>query len=159
MVIDNASSATILKPKYLIPFKISKEQAEEIFRNWANKLYSAPRSIKNKSSTKNLTGIYIPYWTFDSQTETAYRGEQIEESKSMGNKQIRSGWKKFTEIFLFFDDVLIEASRSLPKSMTDELTNWDYDEMVPFKEEFLSGFRTEIYQIDLKKALNMQKTL
>lgn len=115
VVIDNASLATILKPKYLIPFKISKEQAEEIYRNWANKLYSAPRSIKNKSSTKNLTGIYIPYWTFDSQTETAYRGEQIEESKSMGNKQIRSGWKKvYGDISLFLTTYLLRHQDLCP---------------------------------------------
>ena len=43
--------------------------------------------------------------------------------------------------------------------MTDELTNWDYDEMVPFKEEFLSGFRTEIYQIDLKKGFEYAKDI
>ena len=47
----------------------------------------------------------------------------------------------------------------MPKSKTDELTNWDYDEMVPFKEEFLSGFRTEIYQIDLKKGFEYAKDI
>jgi len=50
----------------------------------------------------------------------------------------------------FFDDVLVLASRSLPKRFTDALQPWDLSALVPYAPEFLAGFRAEGYQVPLE---------
>jgi hypothetical protein len=48
-----------------------------------------------------------------------------------------------------FDDVLVLASRSLPKTYTDALEPWDLRALQSFRPDYLSGFAAEGYQVDL----------
>ena len=42
-----------------------------------NGLWFAPNAVKKYArSESKLTGVYLPYWTFDSQTSTFYNGER-----------------------------------------------------------------------------------
>ena len=50
----------------------------------------------------------------------------------------------------FFDDVLVLASRSLPKSYTDALEPWDLPALEPYQPEYLAGFRAEAYTVGLQ---------
>ena len=49
----------------------------------------------------------------------------------------------------FFDDVLVLASKSLPKKYTDGLEPWDLSALEPYKPEYLAGFRAEAYAVPL----------
>jgi hypothetical protein len=57
----------------------------------------------------------------------------------------------------FFDDVLVLASTSLPRKYTEKLEPWDLPNLVEFKEEYLSGFRSESYQINLLNGFDTAK--
>ena len=52
----------------------------------------------------------------------------------------------------FFDDVLVPASRSLPKKMIDRLDGWDLHALEPYRPDYLAGFRAEAYTIDLQEG-------
>jgi len=54
----------------------------------------------------------------------------------------------------FFDDVLIGASKSLPRQILDQLEPWDLDNLVPYDESYLSGFTSEYYQVDLDRGFD-----
>ena len=49
----------------------------------------------------------------------------------------------------FFDDVLIGASKSLPRQILDRLQPWDLANLVPYDDSYISGFSSEYYQINL----------
>jgi hypothetical protein len=51
-----------------------------------------------------------------------------------------------------FDDVLVLASQSLPKSYTEALEPWDLSALQPYRPQFLAGFRAEGYAVDLPEA-------
>lgn len=52
------------KPKYILPFKITKEEAETAIRNKLKKGFFIPSEIK-KFEAERITGIYIPYFLYD----------------------------------------------------------------------------------------------
>lgn len=56
-----------------------------------------------------------------------------------------------------FDDVLVYATDSLPRSMAKELAPWDLNELKPFQEEFLSGFQSEVYKVELDRGFDFAK--
>ena len=56
-----------------------------------------------------------------------------------------------------FDDVLVVASKSLPREYVEKLEPWELQNLVPFNESYLSGFKTESYQIDLKEGFDDAK--
>jgi len=56
-----------------------------------------------------------------------------------------------------FDDILIIASRSLPKTYADRLEPWDLQNLVPYTDDYLSGFRAESYQVSLEQGFEEAK--
>ena len=74
IVLESGSTSTILKPKSLLPFVVTRNRAAESFRNWINKLWFAPSDLKVKAANEKLDGIYVPYWTYDTKTQTTYTG-------------------------------------------------------------------------------------
>ena len=53
-----------LEPDYVIPFSVTKEQAESTIRERIKSGYYVPSVIKNFEVEK-LRGIYIPFWLYD----------------------------------------------------------------------------------------------
>ena len=56
-----------------------------------------------------------------------------------------------------FDDVLVVASKSLPQEYVEKLEPWELENMLPFNEGYLSGFKTESYQVDIKEGFDNAK--
>ena len=51
-----------------------------------------------------------------------------------------------------FDDILVLASRSLPPKQADALEPWDLKNLVPYGDEYLSGFLAESYTVSLEEG-------
>ena len=157
-----------LRVQALLPFKIERDQARTAFRQWLGSLWFAPGKLKDFArSDTGLTGMYVPYWTYDTDTTTRYQGErgdnyQVQERyRTMENGQevertrlvTRIRWTPVAGVVSrFFDDVLVLASRSLPQTVTERLEPWDLAHLTPYREEYLSGFRSEMYQVELESG-------
>lgn len=172
-VIKNATSTHSITPKAILPFAIDQNKAFEEYRTWIKKLWFAPNELKKYArQQEKLTGLYIPYWTYDSNTGTDYSGErginyQVTESyTTTENGKLVSKTRSVTHtrwsnvsghVDNLFDDVLVVASKSLPKEYVEKLEPWELENLVPFNESYLSGFKTESYQVDLKEGLDEAK--
>lgn len=172
LVLKNAHITTSIKPKSLLPFKVDKKQAVASFQKWLGSLWFAPGNLKKYAATDKLNGMYIPYWTYDTNTSTHYTGEQgvnrteteeysVEQNGQTVYKTRRvtvTDWYYATGIvYNEFDDLLIGASHSLPQNVLEALEPWDLENLVPFQENYLAGFRSESYQIGLKEGFDLAK--
>jgi predicted RNA-binding Zn-ribbon protein involved in translation (DUF1610 family) len=173
LVIKDATTTHTIKPKAILPFSIDHEIAFKEFGNWIKKLWFAPNKLKRYALQQGkLTGLYIPYWTYDSVTATDYTGERgddyqttetystIENGKSVTKTRTvtHTRWSSASShVDNIFDDVLVVASKSLPKEYVEKLEPWGLEKLVPFNENYLSGFKTESYQVDLKEGLEDAK--
>ncbi|MFT6877055.1 MAG: hypothetical protein ACI9XK_004579, partial [Granulosicoccus sp.] len=54
-----------------------------------------------------------------------------------------------------FDDVLVGATKTLPRQITDWLAPWDLENLIPYTEDYLAGFRSEVYQVDLDEGFSI----
>lgn len=159
-----AGSTKAIKPKSLLPFSIDKNKGFEEFTKWVKGRWFAPSDLKKYlRHSEKLSGVYIPYWTYDAQTDSSYtgmRGVNRQESytttvngKSVTQTRTVIDWYPCSGyVDRHFDDVLVLASTSLPKSYTEALEPWDLGNLTPFDEKFLSGFRAESYAVDLVKG-------
>jgi LSD1 subclass zinc finger protein len=171
VVIQNPVTNTIIKPRYLLPFKITKNNSFELFQKWIKKLWFAPNKLKKyRLENERLNGVYIPYWTYDTDTSSSYTGERgIDHTESYtvtvnGRQERRTRtvtrWHSVSgHVSTVFDDVLILASTSLPKKYADELEPWDLSNLTEYDDQYLSGFRTESYEIDLESGFNLAKNV
>jgi DNA-directed RNA polymerase subunit RPC12/RpoP len=162
-----------IKPEALLSFKIAQKEAFESFRRWIRKLWFAPGDLKKYAEAEGkLAGVYVPYWTYDSDTTTVYQGERGDHYYTTENYTVEENGRTVTRsrqvqhtrwtpaagtVFNSFDDVLILASKSLPKKYADSLEPWDLPNLVPYADEYLSGFRAESYQISLPEGFEAAK--
>ena len=171
LVIKNASTSTIIAPSYLLPFKVDRKKATDSFIKWVDGLWFAPNKLKlyAQHSSEKLNGMYMPYWTYDSNTVTSYSGMRgvyyyVTESytdsngKSQTRQVQRTNWYPASgTVHNEFDDVLVVSSKSLPEKLANELEPWDLPELVAYNDSYLSGFITESYQVDLKTGFEKAK--
>ena len=169
--VATAVSTRSLKPEWLLPFRIVLEEARARFRAWVHSLWFAPNRLARDASTGRIDGMYVPYWTFDAATTSRYTGERgedytVSESYTDGSGRTQTRQKTETRwtpvrgtVTQGFDDVLVVASRSLPEQHADALRPWDLQALVPYRDEFLSGFGAETYQVRLPDAYQKAKTV
>lgn len=172
LVLSGGSTSSSIKPKYLLPFAIDKKKGIDLFKKWISGLWWAPNDLKAIAQNDKLKGLYIPYWTYDSNTVSHYTGQQgthyyvtetystTENGKSVTRtRQVqKTRWIPVSgTVRDAFDDVLVNASKSLPEKLANDLEPWDLKELKAFNEQFLTGFVSEQYQIDVKDGFDKAK--
>ncbi len=173
LIVKSTEIQNVIKPWSVLPFKIDAKKAFNQFQTWLRKLWFAPNDLKKYATQQEkLKGLYIPYWTFDSKTTTKYTGMRgdnytttetyttTENGKPVTRTRtvVRTRWTPVSgTVYINFDDILVLASKSLPQKYTDKLEPWNLSDLLPFDEKFLSGFRTETYQIDVKEGFEIGK--
>ncbi len=161
-IVREGASSRLIRPRSLLPFKVTREAAHQSFRDWLRGLWFAPGSLKDYARRDHpIDGIYLPYWTYDAETTSFYRGERGDDywvtetcRKSDGSTGTRSvkktRWYPVSgTVWRNFDDVLVLASRSVPSPYAERLEPWDIENLESYRDEYLSGFRAESYQVDL----------
>jgi ribosomal protein S27E len=153
-----------IKPKGLLPFGLDERAARAKMTDWLGSLWFAPNGLQDYARKgRQLSGIYVPYWTFDADTKSQYsgqRGTHYYETRTVTRKgkteQVRvqkTRWHGVQgRVARFFNDVLVLGSQSLPKKYTDALEPWDLSAMEPYQPQYLAGFRAEGYQVELADA-------
>ncbi len=163
-----------IKPKSIVPFQHDRRSAQDDFRRWVRKLWFAPNDLKRYAeSDTGLTGIYLPFWTYDCATSSDYRGERGDdyyttESYTTRNsagetvtqtRQVRqTRWSAASgHVDHFHDDVLVMASRTLPADIVGATSRWNLKALVPYQAEYVSGFQAEAYQVGLREGFPIAK--
>ena len=77
IVVKSGTTSSLLKPKSVLPFVVERRKAAELFQAWIKKLWFAPSDLKKANiGGEKLNGIYVPYWTYDTKTNTGYTGQR-----------------------------------------------------------------------------------
>jgi uncharacterized protein (DUF983 family) len=140
----------------LLTFAVPAEQARSGLRGWVKGLWFAPTEFTRQGVDGRLEGVYLPFFTFDAMTATAYRGERGDHytvTVKVGNQtrnETRVRWSPASGAFQrFFDDVLVPAFRSLPAGLLLKLEPWPLERAVPFTEGALAGKLAHTYDLEL----------
>ncbi len=173
LVSKKPETSNYMRPSLLIPFMLDHKKAFANFQTWLRKLWWAPSDLKKYATQmEKLKGLYIPFWTYDSQTYSNYTGQRGDNYQTTETYSTTENGKSVTKtrtvtkirwtyvsgsVSHFFDDVLVCASKSLPIKYIEKLEPWDFKQMVNYEEKFLSGFVTETYQVDVKEGFGTAK--
>ncbi|UDQ99212.1 hypothetical protein AAEX28_03790 [Lentisphaerota bacterium WC36G] len=151
-----------LKPQYMLPFQIAREDAREKFRQWQKSLWFAPNSFKEERLLNKLNGVFMPFFTFDISVHSRYTGQRGENytehyTDSEGNSHTRTKTRWYSAygvVYNFFNDVLIYCSKTFQRKFVEELEPWDLENLEKFDADKLRGFDGETYSIDLYESFD-----
>ncbi len=173
-VLAQETNQGAIRPESLVPFKVTKQDANGRFGEWIGKLWFRPSDLKKMARVQELGGVYIPFWTFDAFVQTQWNAERgwyyyenetynetVNGRSERRTRQVQktrweaaSGWRKDN-----YDDVLVCAGKGLPANLADRFSTFDTKALIPYQPQFLSGWRAESYAIDLMPgwAIGQQK--
>ncbi len=174
-VIVQGGTTKQIRPRGLLPFKITRKKALSSFREWIHGLWFAPNKLKKYARhDAKLDGVYVPYWTYDCVTVSHYTGQRGEhywvtehyttmvngKSQSRTRRVRKTRWYPASGVVkMSFDDILVLASRSLPRKYADKLEPWDLENVAAYSDDFLSGFKAQSYQVGLEEGFGQAREI
>ncbi|HBV68876.1 MAG TPA: hypothetical protein DEF04_12395, partial [Clostridiales bacterium] len=69
----------LLRPDYVIPFKLDKKAAIEGLRKHVKGKRLLPKVFKDENHIEEIKGIYVPYWLFNADADASirYKGAKV----------------------------------------------------------------------------------
>ena len=163
LLLDQAHVQRLLQPQAVLPFALDKSRAQQVFARWVGSRWFAPNALKHTvSRADGIHGVYVPWWTYDAQTVTTYRGERgdrraVPEQHPGASARAGSGPRYVTDwspaagaVSVAFDDLLVVGSPSIPEHLARVLDRWDLQKLRPLAPELMAGFAVEAYRRGLE---------
>lgn len=160
-----------IQPSGVLPFKVSRKKALELFKIWIRKGIFHPNKLKRMAKVENLHGIYLPFFTYDANTVANWSGEagyHYTETQtyrdSEGNTQTRTVTRtrwvpRSGTLRHFFDDVLIVASNGLTQSEIEKVNPFLLENAVNYDPKLLLGWEAEVYSKTLKEGAEVAENI
>lgn len=155
-----AKTEKTLAPGGVCVFKLDAKQAAEKFRNWIKKRWFCPKEAKETAKPKDFKGVYLPYWTFDTQTTTKYSAEYgIRRQKRTKNETVTvTDWYKCSGTYHeFIDDQAVCGSSRHENGLLNGVQPFNTADNKAYKPEYVAGFASERYSVGLKDAWETAK--
>lgn len=149
-------------PDKIIPFAIDKKTAVERFLEYVGKKKFVPKAFFQKQQIKLISGVYFPYWIYDTKMQTDMRAK--------GTK-IRiwvAGDEEFTETKFYeveregevtLDGMTENALKKASSQLSDGVLPYTLEEAKQFSFGYLSGFLAEkrdIESFEVKDAMEQE---
>lgn len=144
-----------LKPDYVIPFKLSKEDAMAALKKHYQGKPFLPKSFTKGNHVEEIKGVYVPLWMFDgaasgSASYTATRSHTTRQ----GNEEITrtEHYDVYRAGELAFQKVPVDASSQMPDDHMDSIEPYNYAELKPFSTAYLPGFLADKYDVTVEDS-------
>lgn len=148
-----------IQPVGIVPFKVPKKQGAELFQNWIKKGWFHPNALRSRASLGELRGIYVPFWTYDAQTDNTYSGQAghyyyvsqtvMIDGKPQVQQVQKIRWEYRSGSFShFFDDVLVVASKGIQQKQMKAIQPFNTRECINYDPRLIVGWEAEVYSID-----------
>ena len=135
------------RPRYIIPFKKTKEDCKKAYAKKMRWALFAPRELRDPSHIDSFRGIYMPYWTY-----------QLEQKGGIclkGKKSYRKGDYVYTEHYDLLGEIdadyygfSYDASSTFYDNISESLAPYYVRDQLEFTPAYLSGFYADIADVD-----------
>lgn len=145
-----------LAPVKVIPFSISKEQAQEAFKKWCRRGLLTPSDCMTADRIKNITGLYVPFWLYDING----RGE-VEATCTRVRTYTMGDWiytetkwyHVYRKVDLNYNRIPCDASKKMEDGLMDKLEPYQYNNLKDFQMPYLAGYISEKYDFTDEQML------
>ncbi len=141
------------RPKYIIPFKQTKEDCKKAYSAMMKKAIFAPDVLKNPKYIDSFRGIYMPYWAFHVTQQSPF-SLNATRSKRRGDYIITDHFDLKGNIDAYYKGLSYDASSSFDDSISQKIAPYDVKGMKAFTPAFLSGFYADTADVPAEEYQN-----
>ena len=145
----------MLKPDYVIPFKLDKNAAMEALRNHYKGKKLLPNSFSKENHIEEIKGVYVPFWLFDGQ---AYADMTYDATRShvteTRNERVTTTehYKLHRAGTVPFEKIPVDGSSKMPDDHMDAIEPFDYSQLQPFSTAYLPGYYADKYDVSMEES-------
>lgn len=152
-------SVTMKAPSYVIPFKKSKDQCQQIYSKFVKSSLFAPKSFIKNDTVERFRGIYMPFWVYDMgmQDDVHMAGSK---SHRRGDYIITDHYDLAAHVRAHGNGVSFDASAAFADELSQSLAPYDFRECKGFSAGYLSGFyadtadvQPQVYEVEAKNVI------
>ena len=136
------------KPDFIIPFKVSKEEATSALTSYYKGKKFLPKEFAQSNRIAHMQGVYVPFWLYDGNAEgsATYECKNIRVYTS-GDEEVTETdvYEAYREGSLDFERIPADSSAKMPDAHMDAIEPFDFDDLVPFSVAYLPGYLAERY--------------
>ena len=150
-----------LRPDYILPFRLSKDDAVQALRAHYKGKPFLPSSFTSANHIEQIQGVYVPFWLFDGGAEGAasYRASNTnvfetgdyEITETRHYHVVRAG-------SLAFEKIPVDASSKMPDDHMDSIEPFDYAQLRPFSTAYLPGYLADKYDVTIDDSRDRADT-
>ena len=135
-----------LRPDVIIPFSITREQAEKTLRAHFEKKPLLPADFRRACRVEDVTGLYVPYFLFDCEADAraTYRATRVR-SYTRGDWHITDTSHYYVErcARVTFDRVPVDAIKRVENVLTEAVEPFEYASCRRFDAGYLAGYQAD----------------
>ena len=143
----------MLKPDFVLPFKLEKDDALEALKKHYGKKYLLPQAFKNANHLDEVKGVYVPFWLYDGKAYGDCVYEAVKsQTKRQGDEEITT--KEIYQVerkgTLEFSKIPADASTKMDDNLMESIEPYKYEDLKPFSKAYLTGYMADKYDVEAK---------
>ncbi len=155
-VVMSGRLSGMLKPNYVIPFKLDKNAAKAKLKEYVSSKKFAPNAFKSNNKLEEIMGLYVPFWLFDSNinAEVHYEATNV--------RTWRDSKREYTETSYYdvyrsgnmsFANIPVDGSTKMPDDLMESIEPFNFNEAVNFQTAYLAGYLADKYDVDMQSSI------
>lgn len=157
-VIQKTASQDDLRPRFLIPPKLTGDDIRRRTEDWLGSHWMTPRNLSEHSAVRDYAPMYLPYWTFDADTTADWRA-QVGHTRTRtrnGKTETYTVWKwENGSAQLNIDDLLVPGTRHVSEVLLERIADFDMGGLLTYEPGYLAGIQAQAYERQLDAAWKM----
>ncbi len=157
-----------LRPDYIIPFHVTKEQVIQKYKDYYSG-FIIPEKFRRNGEIEEIQGVYVPFWLYSGKAEVdaLYSGKRSSNKKvkkevlqkvngkmQTVNKKVLEEKGKYYDVSRhkekMFSRIPVDASKRMQDDLMDCIEPYDYEELKGFSPAYLPGYMAERFDVDEK---------
>ena len=140
-----------LRPDYILPFKVSREQAIAELKKYYKGKPLLPKRFSEENHLEEVRGVYVPFWLFSGTAcaDMSYSASNIHIAR-LGNEEVTT-----TEYYelrrtgtVEFSCIPADGSKKMPDDLMDSIEPFHYSELRTFSTAYMPGFLADVYDVE-----------
>ena len=141
-------------PDFVLPFQYGKETAINCFFEWCKAGRFTPVQFIKKENVEKMTGLYVPFWLFDSEAEMQITAEGKKVASSTTGRNTYTTTSYFNIVrsrHLDWDKIPLDGATRIDDKLMEIIEPYNYEDIAPFDMKYLAGFFADKYDLPADK--------
>jgi DNA-directed RNA polymerase subunit RPC12/RpoP len=139
------------RPSKVIPFQLTREDAENIFKTWCSKRKFLPKSFVSDKQLTHMAGVYVPFWVADCDINGKMRAvcKKVNSWTTGGYRYTETKeFDVYRDASLKFEGIPADGASKIDDALMEAIEPFNYGQTVDFEMSYLSGFLSDKYDVN-----------